>query len=337
MRHGSLFSGIGGFDLAAQWMGWENVFHCENSKFCKSILEYYWPKAISYDDIKETDFSVHRGQVDIVTGGFPCQPYSAAGKRLGRDDERHLWPQMFRAIREIEPRWIVGENVRGLLNWNEGVVLDEIYADLEAEGYEVETFVLPAVGVNAPHRRERVWIVAHSKHSGYKANRRAQEETRGISQEHREKMGGGESNGTDIPRPEIQQTTTNSNSKVSQRWDEGRETQGSAIPKERAKSFDSANARDSDNEGLQGRKNDGSAREIGQERNQQSSRRFQSAWQDFPTQSPVCGGDDGIPRQLDAITFPRWRKESIMAYGNAIVPQVASQIFKAIELYESAH
>lgn len=162
MRHGSLFSGIGGFDLAAEWMGWENVFHCERDEFCSRVLKYHFPRSISYGDIKQTDFSVHRGEIDIISGGFPCQPYSAAGKRLGKEDDRHLWPEMLRAIREVAPRFVVGENVRGLLNWNGGVVLDEIYADLEAEGYEVGTFVLPAVGVNAPHRRERVWIVAHA-------------------------------------------------------------------------------------------------------------------------------------------------------------------------------
>jgi DNA (cytosine-5)-methyltransferase 1 len=162
MRHGSLFSGIGGFDLAAQWMGWENVFHCEWNEFGQKVLKYYWPKAISYYDITKTDFTIHRGQIDILTGGFPCQPYSAAGKRLGKEDERHLWPEMLRAIREIQPTWVVGENVLGLVNWNGGLVFDEVQTDLEAEGYEVQPYVLPAVSVNAPHRRDRVWFVAYS-------------------------------------------------------------------------------------------------------------------------------------------------------------------------------
>jgi hypothetical protein len=117
-RHGSLFSGIGGFDLAAEWMGWENVFHCEWNDFGKKVLNHYWPNSISYHDITKTDFSVHRGTIDILTGGFPCQPYSQAGKRLGKEDERHLWPEMLRAIREIQPTWVVGENVFGLVNWD---------------------------------------------------------------------------------------------------------------------------------------------------------------------------------------------------------------------------
>jgi DNA (cytosine-5)-methyltransferase 1 len=163
MKHGSLFSGIGGFDLAAEWMGWENIFHCEWNEFGKNSLQYYWPKSISYGDITKTDFTIHRGRIDVLTGGFPCQPYSSAGKRLGKEDDRHLWPSMLRAISEIKPRWIVGENVRGLINWNGGMVFDEVQADLEAEGYEILPFLLPACAVNAPHRRDRIWFVAHSK------------------------------------------------------------------------------------------------------------------------------------------------------------------------------
>jgi len=165
MRHGSLFSGIGGFDLASEWMGWENIFHCEWNEFGQKVLKYYWPKAITYNDITKTDFTIHRGTIDILTGGFPCQPYSSAGKRLGKEDSRHLWPEMLRTIREIQPTWVVGENVRGLTNWNGGLVFDEVQADLEAEGYEVTPFLLPACAVNAPHRRDRIWFVAFNSKS----------------------------------------------------------------------------------------------------------------------------------------------------------------------------
>jgi DNA (cytosine-5)-methyltransferase 1 len=168
MTHGSLFSGIGGFDLAAEWMGWENVFHCEWNEFGKKVLHHYWPKAISYNDITKTDFTIHRGRIDILTGGFPCQPYSMAGKRKGKEDERHLWPEMLRAIKEIQPRWVVGENVYGLVNWSGGLVFHEVQADLEAAGYEVWPYVLPACAVNAPHRRDRIWFVAYATGNGYK-------------------------------------------------------------------------------------------------------------------------------------------------------------------------
>ena len=145
MRHGSLFSGIGGFDLAAEWMGWENVFHCEWMPFPRQVLHYHFPNSISYEDITKTDFTIHRGSIDILTGGFPCQPYSSAGKRLGKEDERHLWPHMLRAIQEINPTYVVGENVRGLTNWNGGVVFEEVCADLENCGYEVQPIFIASL------------------------------------------------------------------------------------------------------------------------------------------------------------------------------------------------
>lgn len=164
MLHGSLFSGIGGFDLAAEWMGWENVFHCEWNEFGQKVLNHYWPKADLFTDITKSNFKKYANRIDILTGGFPCQPYSTAGKRLGKEDARHLWPEMLRAIREIRPRWIVGENVRGLISWNGGLVFDEVLADLANEGYKAFPVVLPAASVNAPHRRDRIWFVAYANH-----------------------------------------------------------------------------------------------------------------------------------------------------------------------------
>lgn len=117
MRHGSLFSGGGGFDLAAEKMGWKNIFHCEKDMFCQTILQHYWPDAATYEDIGDFDATPYKGRIDIITGGFPCQPFSAAGKRAGTADDRYLWPAMYRVIREVKPRWVVCENVYGLLNW----------------------------------------------------------------------------------------------------------------------------------------------------------------------------------------------------------------------------
>jgi DNA (cytosine-5)-methyltransferase 1 len=166
LKHGSLFSGIGGFDLAAEWMGWANIFHCEFNPFCQRVLKHYFPKVINHEDIRTTDFTIYKGSIDILTGGFPCQPYSLAGKRLGKEDERHLWPSMLRAIREIRPRWVVAENVLGLVSWNGGVVFEEVQSDLETEGYQVQPFILPAAGVDAPHRRERIWFIAYAEGNG---------------------------------------------------------------------------------------------------------------------------------------------------------------------------
>lgn len=168
MTHGSLFSGIGGFDLAAEWMGWENKFHCEWNPFGQKVLKYYWPESESFKDITKTDFTKYANTIDILTGGFPCQPYSLAGKRKGKDDDRHLWPEMLRTIREVKPRWVVGENVRGLLNWNGGLVFDEVCADLENLGYKVAAYLIPAASVNAPHKRERIWIVANTNNTRFK-------------------------------------------------------------------------------------------------------------------------------------------------------------------------
>jgi DNA (cytosine-5)-methyltransferase 1 len=162
MSHLGLFEGIGGFSLAARWMGWETVAWVEINEFCQQVLKKNFPEAKGYGDIKQFDGTPYRGTIDILTGGFPCQPYSTAGKRKGKEDARHLWPEMLRVIREIQPVYVVGENVRGLTNWSGGLVFDEVQADLETEGYQVLPFLLPACAVNAPHRRDRIWFIAHS-------------------------------------------------------------------------------------------------------------------------------------------------------------------------------
>jgi DNA (cytosine-5)-methyltransferase 1 len=252
MTHGSLFSGIGGFDLAASWMQWENIFHCELSDFGRKVLNHYWPHAVSYEDIKKTDFTKHRGFIHVLSGGFPCQPFSLAGHREGTDDDRNLWPEMFRAIREISPRWVVGENVRGLTNWDAGVVFDNIQADMESEGYQVTPFLLPASAVNAPHERFRIWFVAHA--TGFRVER-----------------------------------------------DRAARFKVSQVP------FGAD---------VLGRNPSG------------------NVWENGPTEPPFCGVDDGIPRDMDGITFSKWWKETVKAYGNAIVPQVAFRIFQAIADYE---
>ena len=327
MRHGSLFSGIGGFDLAAEWMGWENVFHCEWNEFGQKVLKYYWPNAISYGDITKTDFTIHRGQIDILTGGFPCQPYSTAGKRLGKEDDRHLWPEMLRAIREIAPRYIVGENVRGLISWNGGMVFDEVQTDLETCGYEVIPLVLPACAVNAPHRRDRVWFVAYTSGSG-------------VSVDNTRVVHNGESNRNgEIWRETVEQGWPESISKkrISANPNSGRvsglRNEHDEFSKNRQRRQNNEKA--IHNDFMHTDSSSKSREHIGQERegqfNRSNSRTRISDWSNFPTQFPICIGDDGISSRLDGITFRKWRNESIKAGGNAIVPQLALQIFKAIE------
>ena len=188
MLHISLFSGIGGFDLAAEWAGWTNAVSCEINPFGRKVLEHYWPDAYHHDDIHtltieriNEELTKRHGEQwrtdDIVlSGGFPCQPYSLAGKRLGKNDDRHLWPEMLRVIREVRPTYIVCENVSGLVNWSDGLVFDEVQSDLEAIGYEVQSFILPACAVNAPHRRDRAWIIAYANGLRYtrKKHRKAE-------------------------------------------------------------------------------------------------------------------------------------------------------------------
>jgi len=163
MNHASLFSGIGGFDLAAQWMGWENVMQCEINPFCQKVLKHHFPTAKLYEDIRTINGKEWEGKIDILTGGFPCQPFSAAGRRKGVSDDRYLWPEMLRVVQEIKPTWIVAENVRGIVSIGGGLVFEQVCADLEANEYEVQPFCIPACAVNAPHRRERIWFIAHHR------------------------------------------------------------------------------------------------------------------------------------------------------------------------------
>ena len=330
MNHGSLFSGIGGFDLAAEWMGWENMFHCEWNEFGQKILKHYWPNATSYGDITKTDFTIWRGKIDILTGGFPCQPYSLAGKRKGKEDDRHLWPEMLRAIREIQPRWIVGENVFGLVNWSGGLVFHEVQTDLEAAGYEVWPYVLPACSVNAPHRRDRVWFVAHSKSFSQRWELQQGQEQR--------EFGGFCSKGSTPNTTGGSKGSSRKSGKIkSNGCDNDAKQKGGGVAAEQYNGCNSIlrNAADTSNKGLQGGKVNGSIEGVGTDGNKLFAGCVPSNWEKFPTQSPICVRDDGFPSELDGITFSKWRNESIKAAGNAIVPQVVYQIFKSIEQYEN--
>ena len=404
MTHGSLFSGIGGFDLAAEWMGWDNIFHCEWNPFGQKVLKHHFPNSISYNDITKTDFSIHRGKIDILTGGFPCQPYSTAGLRKGKEDERHLFPEMLRTIKEIQPRWVVGENVRGLVSWNGGLVFHEVYDDLEREGYEVQSFLIPAASVNAPHQRYRIWFVAFNSKSERSASfrefcQRQNDEsirvcgndkkidatnTQGIRSSV-SKLGESEKrqqiqSGSNIDRFNDLENVTNTSSIGFCEHGEGERlqfktlgtqfgvdnendtnTNGSGLEtndivreSERQKFVDgmvsqetttnpnTTRCKDRDKQ-YRGESTQGEQGEcgigghsIGSESNTSTNGEEENRWKNFPTQSPICGGDDGIPRELDSITFSKWRNESIKAYGNAIVPQVAHQIFKTIQQFENS-
>jgi DNA (cytosine-5)-methyltransferase 1 len=150
-----LFSGIGGFSLAARQAGFETVGFCEIDPFCRKVLAKHWPNVPIWPDVRTMEFE---GDVDIITGGIPCQPFSIAGKKRGRNDSRHLWPEMYRLIAELKPRFVLIENVAGFVE----LELDNVLDDLELQGYETQSFIIPACAAGAPHRRERLWIIAHA-------------------------------------------------------------------------------------------------------------------------------------------------------------------------------
>lgn len=303
MKQIGLFAGIGGFELAARWVGWETIAVSEIDAFCQKVLQYHFPGAQLHGDIKTTDFTKYRGQCDIITGGFPCQPFSAAGKRRGTADERYLWPEMLRVIDEVKPRWVIGENVRGLVNWDGGLVFDAVCTELENTGYDVQPFVIPACGVNAPHRRDRIWFIANATDGGYRGRsgeRRTDQRDKFLPNELKRDALGGE---------------------IAGRCGGGNDYAGNVF-----------NASSIGRNALNN--------EHGSAQQGQSGRKFsptistRSVWDGFPIEPPVCSGNDGFSEGLDGITFPKWRKESIKGYGNAIVPQIAYEIYKAIILYE---
>lgn len=340
MNHGSLFSGIGGFDLAAEWMGWTNKFHCDINPFSRQLCSFYWPEAQSYDNIKTTDFRIWRGKIDVLSGGFPCQPFSTAGKRLGKEDERHLWPEFHRAIREIRPRYVVGENVRGLLSWSDGLVLEEVYADLESEGYEIQTFLLPAVSINAPHKRDRVYIVAKDTSSNGRIQREVEQEgaevrelrdtsTRGSDRIHLQEGDASNTNSRGLEGSiEIGRNSE---------YVERKSNIGITADSERSRLELSQETRDLHSIGSQTQGERGNATtDSPSDDNVRSQQGGPSeAWDCFPIKSPLCSGDDGLPLELDGLTFSKWRKESLMGYGNAIVPQIAYRIFATINEIEN--
>ena len=165
-----LFSGIGGFSIGLERAGFKTIAFCEKDPYCREVLKKHWKSVKLYGDVKEiTKTKLKADGIEsptIITGGVPCQPFSVAGLQKGTSDSRYLWPEMFRIIKDFKSEWVIVENVRGLINIQDGVVFERLCADLETEGYQIQTFNIPAAGVGAPHRRERVWVVGYSEHNG---------------------------------------------------------------------------------------------------------------------------------------------------------------------------
>ena len=368
MNHGSLFSGIGGFDLAAQWAGWRNVFQCEIDPWCQKVLAKNFPTTKRYGDIKQFNASEWRGRVDIISGGFPCQPYSTAGKRLGKQDERHLWPEMLRIIREASPTWVVGENVRGLVSWNAGLVFKEVQTDLEAQGYEVQPFLLPAAGVDAPHERYRIWFVAFKDTNSDGRDGELRQIKPGDQQFRNAGTGNNEwvsanhektpiaSNLSNSGIEDLQKQEINADQFVnaSNTTDIGFQTTGN--PRNRIARFEDCDklqhVANTNGIGFWS-ENNGGGKSVFINQNGPSI-----DWRNFPTQSPICIGNDGFSdeslrqfiqenchgllseKEINKIiskSNEKWKEEVIMAAGNAVVPQVVMQIFKAIELFNQTY
>ena len=377
MTHASVFSGIGGPEVAATMLGWENLFHCEINPFGRQVLDYWYPNSKSYEDITTTDFTEWRGRVDVLTGGFPCQPFSYAGRRRGAEDDRYLWPSMYRVIDEIQPTWVVAENVAGILTMveqgevskvagsatlfdafddlrgryelRETFTLQRICTDLESHGYAVQPVLVPACAVGAPHRRDRVFIVASRKDTTDTKGEQGgclqprQSEDCGATQEQSGGRGGEVGSERLAPHPDSHRGSEVDEHMESELADGAKPVSnggqrnvadtcsdrlqhddfgGSKIEAFRRRTLELMYA---------SAKADGSGRGIGEYSDHCGER-----WSNFPSVSPVHRGNDGLPFDVDRLTlsFGKWRTEALKAYGNAIVPQVMYEIFRAIAQVE---
>ena len=373
MTHASVFSGIGGPEVAATMLGWTNLFHCEINPFGRAVLDYWYPNAKSYEDITTTDFSEWRGKVDVLTGGFPCQPFSYAGQRRGAQDDRYLWPYMFRCIDAVRPRWVVAENVAGILTMVEqgevsgvetqGSLFDEADAvrryrlretftlqricdDLEGHGYAVQPVLIPACAVGSPHRRDRVFIVGRRRDGDWNGTtadtsdaraesmrRERQDAVHGFepsadSSSERLERAGGER----VQSDEGRGCTTSDNESS---WDASTDAEGADRQVWRTDADPNIYRVERDIRPRNGEQPQSglSAAELA---DCYGNLRSEYRWQHFPIVSPIHRGNDGLPFPLDDLTLSpaKWRTEALKAYGNAIVPQVMYEIFRAIEIVE---
>lgn len=338
-----LFAGIGGFSLASHWMGWETAAFVEWDNYCQKVLRKNYPNTPIYGDIKKFKYEEEKqkiGSIDIICGGFPCQPFSTAGKRKGAKDDRYLWPEMLRIIREVRPAWIVGENVPGIISMDGGKVLEQICTDLESEGYAVQPFIIPAMAVGAWHRRNRIWIIA------YNEGQRCTEKGKSVDRQTKRFTGG-----------HMQPFANTNSSRRDQRQRRPEcKTQNNGPDDSRVNTnFDSEQDRGNNDSGLFN-KSTGSnktttninsqrlqnsvceqLRSIS-EKNESLQRREHRGifparewWKIGWTQVAAwfCRNNDGVPAWIH-----RHRTNRLKALGNSVVPQVVYEIFKIIEQYE---
>ena len=321
-----LFAGIGGFSLAAHWMGWETGAFVEKEPYCQKVLSKNFPSVPIISDIR--DYKPEKHAADIICGGFPCQPFSSAGKRKGKADDRFLWPEMLRVIREVQPTWVVGENVAGILSMDGGVVFEEICASLEDEGYAVQSFIIPAISQGAPHRRDRVWIVGYSEHNGRNAA------TKQGSPSKTEGAGGlREPERPDTAHGDVRESVANAGHTESQRRQQlaaGNDRGSEKSEPERCEPASSVcNASNAKCKRQQGQRRNRHTCNSTEDRKRETDNfkydhDFKTGW--YEVAARLCRMDDGLPSWVD-----RHRTARLKALGNAIVPQVAYQIFQQLK------
>lgn len=332
MRHGSLFSGIDGFSLAADWMEWQNIFQVEIDNYCHKLLNQNFPNVTKYKDIRDFNGTKYRGLIDILTGGFPCQGFSVAGKQRGKSDPRWLWPEMFRVIREIQPAWVIGENVPRIIK----LALEDICVALESEGYEVQPFIIPSASIGAWDKRDRVWIIAYNssfrcnnrrdnrKERHVQGNKRTSEKSK--SKWERWERGIGETSSINVTsnagllRPEINEKQTMG----SKQCIEVNPDIEISISEQSGKTW---SGRDGLSNGIGNTISKGLQRYSGNDlsgRNKEQERQTGHAnwlrnWIEIA--SELCRSNARVSNRMDRIK----------ALGNSVNPYVAYEIFKAIE------
>ena len=300
-----LFSGIGGFSLGLESTGFfETIAFVEKDKFCQKVLKKNFNNIPIEEDIRNVKGSNYKA--DVITGGFPCQPFSVAGKRKGTDDDRYLWDETIRVVRGCKPRWFIGENVEGIINIQEGMVLRQVCTDLEEEGFEVQCIIIPASGIGAWHQRKRVWILAYSNNNG--SYRQKRNETIESSNEQKDRLSFRDD-----------KDVSNSGSKRSQGFNNQQE------PSKQKLGFTSNN-HDENVWNTKSTRQSSSSMGPGKGKFGRTSswgKQCESNW--WKAQSKLCGVPNGLSYELD-----KDRANRIKSLGNSIVPQIARQLGLAI-------
>ena len=330
-----LFSGIGGFSLGLESTGgFKTIAFVEKNEFCQKVLKKHWPNITIEGDIRNVKGEKY--QADIISGGFPCQPFSVAGKRKGTDDDRYLWDETIRVIRECKPRWFIGENVEGLININNGVVLKQVQTDLEEAGFEVQCIVIPAAGVGAWHQRKRIWIMAYSDSNGHWNKIKGSDgEKKKIQNKYwKGNSSTGKFSGTNSIRQTRSEHVSNSNSIGLGGWNSKRcAVEGWLFlsrEQERCQMGSKTTRRDehvsnSNSKRLERHRSEYKLQKNGGEKYFIRSGHDETRESWWQTQSRICRIPNGVSTRMD-----RNRNERLKSLGNSIVPQIVREIGFAI-------